>query len=817
MSDDMDYTALAGILGETISPEPPRDGTSAEMPGKSGTALRYFGDYLLEEEIARGGMGVVYRARQLTLNRTVAVKVLRDTAFAGGEEVERFKVEAGAAAALRHPNIVGIHEIGEHGGTHFFSMDYVPGLTLARVLRDGPVPAHKAANLMVKIAQALQHAHSQGVLHRDLKPANVLLDEAGQPVVTDFGLAKHDAADLGLTLSGQVLGTPAYMAPEQAEGRMKDCGPHTDVYGLGALLYHLTSGRAPFTGDSHLAVITQVTHDEPVSVRLLNPSIPRDLETICAKAMAKEIPRRYHSAQEMADDVQRFLDGKPVHARPLGTVGKTWRWARRHRVLAASLTIAALSLTAVAVLETLSAQRLKTSRDAEAKARRAAEALIKDMLVDMRDKLRPLNKVALLSDAAASAERYFDQLPQPLSAATEQQRAVMLEARSDVLLAQADLPGALEKQRLSQDVLERLLRDDPHSRDLLRDTSHAAESLAWLYKRQGHNGDALPMLNRAQVLLAALAAESPDNTSVRHASQLAACSYAEALIRAGKKEDGAKILTPLLAAGEAQGAGDGSWKALDRAAELHIHLGDTLWYSQRNAEAHTTYQKAHAFAEKAHELQPDLTSQRRLITALERVTDTFVEVKDFTAARDRAARRLAISQAVAAADPANLAHRADVAAAHGRLSMVAVMMKDPDAGLVSARKARAIYEDLAVRDPGNFPHRSVIVTLWMDEAMLLKDTDEAAAVAAYGKSIESCEALIRDDPKNPEWQRHLVVSHLNVSNLHLYHHRLPEARRHIESAATVNAALRRDYPGVAQYERDGTKIESMQKQIEEAE
>jgi WD40 repeat protein len=323
----------------------------------AGTGLPYFGDYQLEEEIARGGMGIVYRATQRTLNRTVAVKVLRDHLFAGGDEVERFRTEAAAAAALRHPHIVGIHEIGEHEGTHFFSMDFVSGGTLSHRLRDGPLPARKAAQLMVKIARAIHHAHTQGVLHRDLKPANVLLDHEGEPMVTDFGLAKRAAQETELTVSGQVLGTPAYMAPEQAAGRTKDFGPHTDVYGLGALLYHLTTGRAPFTGDSHLAVLTQVTKEEPVSVRLLDPSIPRDLETVCAKAMAKDVSRRYQSAQDFADDLQRFLDGKPVTARPVGSLGKLWRWARRHRALAAALS--AVVLLTLGVLTTVAVSRFR--------------------------------------------------------------------------------------------------------------------------------------------------------------------------------------------------------------------------------------------------------------------------------------------------------------------------------------------------------------------------------------------------------------------------------------------------------------------------
>jgi len=358
-SPGLDFEALAKVLDETVASTPAAQGDAALSPG---TELRYFGDYLLEEEIARGGMGIVYRAVQLSLDRAVAVKVLREGAFAGGQEIERFKREAAAAAALRHRNIVGIHEIGENGGRHFFSMDYVPGRTLGQVLKDGPLASRQAAALMVKIASAIGHAHAAGVLHRDLKPSNIILDDAGEPMVTDFGLAKHDAADLGLTLSGQVLGTPAYMAPEQAEGHAKNAGPHTDVYGLGALFYHLLAGRAPFTADSHVAVLAQVTHDDPVSVRLLNPSIPRDLENVCAKAMAKEPARRYASAQALADDLQRFLDGRPVLARPVSSVEKLWRWARRHRALAAALTAVVLLTLGVLITIAVSRHRIEGLR-----------------------------------------------------------------------------------------------------------------------------------------------------------------------------------------------------------------------------------------------------------------------------------------------------------------------------------------------------------------------------------------------------------------------------------------------------------------------
>lgn len=812
MPDDLNYTALAGMLEESVPL--PRPGAT-EPPDRAGQTLHYFGDYALEQEIARGGMGVVYKARQLSLDRIVAVKVLRDASLAG-TEVDRFKLEASAAAALRHANIVGIHEIGEHDGTHFFSMDYVDGPSLAAVLRDGPLAAIKAAALLVKIAQAIHHAHSQGVLHRDLKPGNVLMDPSGEPLVTDFGLAKHHASDLGLTISGQVLGTPAYMAPEQAEGRSRDCDVRTDVYGLGALLYHMTAGRAPFAGDSHVAVMNQVIKDEPVSVRLLNPTTPRDLGTVCAKALSKEPSRRYQTALEMAEDLQRFLDGKPVLARPVGQLGRTWRWARRHRALAAALAVTALSLASVAVISLISAQRMKTARDAEARSRHAAEALIKDMLVGMKEKLRPLNKVELLSDAAAAAERYFEALPAPVNSETEQQRAAMLETSSDVLTARNDMAGAIAKQRASMEIMERLLQEQPADLRRLNDAAHSAKSLAWLLKRQGQPAEALPLLQRSHTLYQQLAGLQPDNVSVRHAAVLATCSYGESLALAGQKEEAWKLIAPLLLQPPQPDEMDAP--ALDRAAELLVLLSDASWYSGHTPEANAGYLKALTFAEKADALKPGtLSYQRRLITSLERVNDVHFENKDFAAARETAERRLVISESLAAADPANLRHRADVAAAHGRLGIICRELNDDAAGLDHARKARAIYETLAAADPANLRHRYALVTQLLDEALLLKENDYAAAKQAYAKAREHSTSLLKANDKEFDHRRNFVVIGLNESNLHLYHRTLPAAREAISAAAETNAAMQKDFPDSSRVKRDAERIANTQRDIQMAE
>lgn len=303
---------------------------------RPGPVLRRLGDYELLEEMARGGMGVVFRAHQVSLGREVAVKVLRDAWLATPVQVKRFRAEAANAAKLKHPNIVAVHEVGEQEGQHYFAMDLVRGVNLAEAVGVGPMPSRRAAELVATVATAVQYAHQQGILHRDLKPSNVLLDAGGEPHVTDFGLARPLDDESSLTLTGQVLGTPGYIAPEQARGG-DTVGPAADVYGLGALLFHLVTGRAPFVGASAADTLTQVLQQEPLSPRILNPSVPVDLAAVCLRALDKRPGERYRSAGALAEDLARFLGGRATQARPLGVMGQAWRWCGRKPALAAAM------------------------------------------------------------------------------------------------------------------------------------------------------------------------------------------------------------------------------------------------------------------------------------------------------------------------------------------------------------------------------------------------------------------------------------------------------------------------------------------------
>ncbi len=291
--------------------------------------------YEILGELGRGGMGVVYKARQLGFNRIVAVKMILAGSYAGDDERERFRIETQAVARLLHPNIVQVHEVGEHEGRPFFSMEFCPGGALDRKLNATPLPPQEAAALVETLARAMQSAHQKGVIHRDLKPANVLLAEDGTPKITDFGLAKR-LDEEGLTASGAVMGTPSYMAPEQAGGRSKDIGPACDVYALGAILYECLTGRPPFKAASALETLRQVVADEPAPPRRLQSRTPHDLETICLKCLEKQPSRRCGTAAELAEDLRRFLDGEPVRARPVAGWERGWKWMRRHPTKAAA-------------------------------------------------------------------------------------------------------------------------------------------------------------------------------------------------------------------------------------------------------------------------------------------------------------------------------------------------------------------------------------------------------------------------------------------------------------------------------------------------
>jgi eukaryotic-like serine/threonine-protein kinase len=338
--------------------------------------------YEIEEVLGRGGMGVVYKARHLKLKRTVALKMVLAGEHAGPREQARFRIEAEAVARLQHPNIVQIHEVGEAGGHPYCALEFVEGGTLAGKLDGKPMPAREAAKLVEALARAMQLAHSRNVVHRDLKPANILLATDGTPKITDFGLARQLDSDSGETQDGAVMGTPSYMAPEQASGHANEAGPAADVYALGAILYDCLVGQPPFKGKTMVETLAQVRMQEPTAPSRLQANVPLDLETICLKCLRKEPENRYASAAELADELVRYQQGEPILARPVGRLERAVKWVKRNPVVAGAAVAVILALaagTTVSYLKYLDAEQQKSiaegrRKDADKQRQAADEA-----------------------------------------------------------------------------------------------------------------------------------------------------------------------------------------------------------------------------------------------------------------------------------------------------------------------------------------------------------------------------------------------------------------------------------------------------------
>src|SRR5438034_344726 len=334
---DQENEAANRRMGESARSPSPR---FSDSPFQSVPMLGELGDYELLEEIGRGAQGVVFRARQKSLNRTIALKVISLGQWASKAHLKRFRREAEAAASLDHPCIVPIYEVDERDGSCYFSMKFVEGGQLDEVTRREPMPIRRAVELIAKVARTVHYAHEHGILHRDIKPGNILLDTKGEPHLTDFGLARLVESESSVTHTLDVLGTPSYMAPEQAAGNNAAVGSVTDVYGLGAVLYQLLTGHPPFAGGTTYETIKLVLDTEPRQPRLLNPKIDRDLSTICLKSLEKDPKRRYPSALALAEDLERWLKHEPIQARHAGVFTRGRKWVQRNptsALLAATL------------------------------------------------------------------------------------------------------------------------------------------------------------------------------------------------------------------------------------------------------------------------------------------------------------------------------------------------------------------------------------------------------------------------------------------------------------------------------------------------
>jgi eukaryotic-like serine/threonine-protein kinase len=539
---------LAQLLQDRQTSDVPKD-----EPRELSASLPVVPGYELLEELGRGGMGVVFKARQTGLNRLVALKMVLGGHQGDPERLSRFRREAEAVAQLQHPHIVQIHEIGTLEGQPFFAMEYVPGGSLDRKLQGQPQPPCDAAALVRTLAEAMQAAHDRGIIHRDLKPANVLLslsrapearasEEATRasgarlnealPKITDFGLAKR-LEDEGQTRTGEIIGTPSYMAPEQAAGtpsHSPPCqggdggvGPAADIYALGAILYEMLTGRPPFKGITPMETVLQVLAEQPVPPRRLMPMLPRDLETICLKCLHKEKSRRYLTAQELAEDLQRFLDKRPILARPAGQLERTWRWCRRNPALASLAGLLLLAVIGLAVGFALlwqsndqlaeAQQKTQTALAAEAKrgrqARDVLEAMTSWMMEDLlarQHHLKETDKV-LLRQAIA---RYRELATEAGNTAANQAEVAQASLRvADMLSRLGEMAEAEASYLHVIQQYQQMLRTAP--RDTLSQKSLAGAyfNLGNLYQIRGALPEARAAFEQSQALYSRLVADHP--------------------------------------------------------------------------------------------------------------------------------------------------------------------------------------------------------------------------------------------------------------------------------------------------------------------
>jgi serine/threonine-protein kinase len=471
------------------------------------TNLKSCGDHELLSVLAQGGMGLVYKARQRSPNRLVALKMIRSSRLASDSDVRRFRNEAETIAQLDHPHIVPIYEVGEEDGQLYFSMKLMEGGSLTEHLPRFQNDPRATAQLMVNIARAVHHAHQRGVLHRDLKPSNILLDAAGHAHVTDFGLAKRLEGDGSLTETGAIVGMPCYMSPEQATGRKGPITTATDVYGLGTILYALLTGRPPFQDNTPLDTLAQVQRREPDRPSGINRQVDLDLETICLKCLQKDPNQRYASADALADDLQRWLAGEPIQARPISTASRVLRWCRRRPVVAVTLFVVALLLAAVIVIPSVMSYYLVRSQAAEQKERELAEQEHQRAEVSFRL-------------AWKAWKDLYPRIPNPWLTS----QPGLLRTLSEYLQNVVNL-------------YERLGREDVTNAEVRYEAYEAYFDLGGIQIHLGQSAEALQAYERARYLIAHLIEDVPGDPSYRLDHYRVHYTLATALDGVGRRQE----------------------------------------------------------------------------------------------------------------------------------------------------------------------------------------------------------------------------------------------------------------------------------------
>ncbi len=779
-----------------------------------------FGDYELLDEIARGGMGITYRARQIRLNRIVALKMIKSGQLANEQEIRRFQTEAELAAGLDHPNIVPVFEVGEIDGHHFFSMGYVDGESLEQRLLAGPMPLRDSARLLMIVAQAIHYAHEKGVIHRDLKPGNIMLanspvrsgpesvgaasPEAARqledssadlevlvPRVTDFGLAKQLADDSDLTVAGQVLGTPGYMPPEQADGRVGDIGPHSDVYSLGAILYCLLTGRPPFQAAGMMKTLRQVVECEPASPRQLNWAIDQDLETICLKCLEKEPKRRYRSALAVADELRRYLDHRPIRARSIGRLAHFARWCRRRPALATLSVTLVIALLAGTMVSTYYA--VQANHNAK---------------IFRWEKIHAAHETDLAQAALRNEQQAHAKLKASL-AETEQTIRKWVEMASNAELLREPRFKPLLKELLDDALLhyEYFVKEHDSDQDALTRIrlADAFFEIGKINDRSGDTSQAIVAYRQAINQYQRLTSDQRDDASFPRALAKCYCNVGLLLCESGTADEArealqqaARLFEELV---ERSPARSGDWSDLATTWEgcgtLFAENGDLakgLDYRERALRIRIRQQRDDP---NNHGLASSLANSYHGV-ALSRFD---LGQNENTVSLLRKSE--AILTRLLNDNPENSRDLSDLADVRNTLGTLLWQTGDYLASIAVFQNRRDTYEQLVKYYPTVSHYRYNLAGSYFNMAGVYKRIGRRnETMAAYQKARTLFEGLATEDPSFPGYRSSLASVYFNEGNYFTGTHQSAKAIAAFEQALTLQRQLAADSPSRTEYWSD---------------
>jgi tetratricopeptide (TPR) repeat protein/tRNA A-37 threonylcarbamoyl transferase component Bud32 len=813
----------SGIAADTPLPDAaPTDGAPASGP-------RPVEGFELLEEIGQGGMSVVYKARQKGLNRLVALKLLRADPWLSADSLRRFRNEAEIVAGLDHPGIVPIYEVSERDGRLYFSMKLMDGGSLAGQLPRFMADPKAAAGLVAAVARAVHHAHQRGVLHRDLKPSNILLDAAGRPHVTDFGLARRVEADSSLTQSGAIVGTPGYMAPEQAAGRRAAATTATDVYGLGAVLYALLTGMAPFQGETVLETLERVKEQDPQPPRRRNPKVDRDLETVCLKCLHKEPQRRYESAQAVADDLERWLSGEPIRARPSGRRERLGKWVRRRPALAGLVMVSVLAvlgllggllwhnghLREAAERERAQAEQARRQRDRAEEERRWARQAVDDMYSQVAERWlkRQPRMEPVQQEFLEKALRYY--------AREAEQEGDDPEVRRQVALAQYRLgtiyyglgrsAEAHEAYGQAIALYARLAADFPGAADYQLNLAHSHLGLGNTALKLGRQEEAAGAFRDSIETVKRSGGGSPASADSLALLVQAQDALAMTLAEAGKHADAERTYRDTIDLGgrlvkESSGRPESRFLLANTHNNLaNLLAGNGLPGSGRNQEAEPEYREAvRLFGQLAEDVPTEPNYRERWSFSLGNLAVVLLKTNRSREAVPLLRQAAALQQRLAEDFPAVPDYAWELAATQGNLGIVLRNLGDYAGAKDSYGQAIATYRKLVARFPADRAHREAMGLGEGNLGNLLGHNLNRLGEAeeAYRRALEIQQKLVAEFSGVPVYRVQLANTALNLGGLLSRNGRARDAVEPLDLALKAQEELVAAAPDNIAYHRD---------------